>query len=186
MANNCDVVHLYLRYDIYDSAVPASFLRSADSIMTHAKSLYPPPPRAIHSYGPEERLTIILTSEIGYGATGVVHRGVLGSDLWGGAMPLDVVVKLAFDSTQQDSLKSEYEVYRCLKSKGVQGIATTLGIFDDSEGCASALLLLYAGVPISELQGKLSVSDWYVFSPRVVHLWLTMLCIQLANWPCQL
>lgn len=103
---------------------------------------------------------IVLTSEIGWGATGVVHGGTLkpeGLD----AMPLDVVVKLAFDSEQQDALRSEYEVYRHLKSKGVhQGITTALGIFDDSESCACALVLLYAGVSLSEFQGNLSISDW--------------------------
>jgi len=76
-------------------------------------------------------------------------------------MPLDVVVKLAFDSEQRDALRNEYEVYSRLKSKGVhQGIATALGIFDDSEGCTSALVLLYAGVPLSESQANLSISDW--------------------------
>ena len=75
-------------------------------------------------------------------------------------MPLDVVVKLAFDSEQRDALRSEYKVYCHLKSKGVhQGIATALGIFDDSEGCACALVLLYAGVPLSESQGNLSEID---------------------------
>jgi len=89
----------------------------------------------------------------------VVHRGTLTPEIWDGAMPLDVVVKLAFDSEQRDALRSEYEVYRHLKSKGVHGIATALGIFDDSEGCACALVLLYAGVPLSESQGILSISD---------------------------
>jgi hypothetical protein len=161
MANNCDVVHLYLQYGIYDSAVPASFLRSAPSITAHTQCTYSLPfPRAVHSYGLEECLTIVLTSEIGHGTTGVVHRGILKPELWDNVMPLDVVVKLAFNSEQRDALKSEYEVYRCLKSKGVhQGIARALGIFDDCEDCACALVLLYAGVPISEFPSKLSVSD---------------------------
>jgi hypothetical protein len=76
-------------------------------------------------YEPEECLTVILTSEIGHGATGVVLRGRLEPD---GAIPLDVVVKLAFKYEQRDALRSEYEIYRCLRSKGVlQGIATALG-----------------------------------------------------------
>jgi hypothetical protein len=161
VANNRDMVLLYLQYDIYDSQIPASFLRSAPSIMTHTRCPTPPfSSRAIHSYGLEDCLTIVLTSEIGRGATGVVHRGTLKPEICDGVMPLDVVVKLAFDSEQRDALKSEYEVYRRLKSKGVhQGIATALGIFDDSEGCACALVLLYAGVPLSESQGNLSEID---------------------------
>ncbi len=153
------MVLLYLRYDIYDSQVPASFLRSAPSIMTHTRSQTPFSPRAPQSCGLEDCLTIVLTSEIGRGATGVVHRGTLKPEICD-IMPLDVVVKLAFSSEQRDALKNEYEVYRRLKSKGVhRGIATALGIFDDSEGCACALVLLYAGVPLSDSPGNLSDVD---------------------------
>ena len=54
---------------------------------------------------------------------------------------------------------SRRNVYSHLKLQGVhQGIATVLGIFDDSEGCACALVLLYAGVPPS--QANLLISDW--------------------------
>lgn len=156
VANDRDVVYLYLQYNIYNSEVPASFLRSAPSIMAHTKC----PPRAIHSYGLEECMTIVLTSEIGHGATGVVHRGILKPEPQDDVTPLDVVVKLAFNDEQREALKCEYEFYRCLKSKGVhQGIARALGIFDDCEGCACALVLLYAGIPISESPSKLSVSD---------------------------
>ncbi len=73
VASDRDVVLLYLQYDIYDSPIPASFLRSAPPIMAHTRR--PFSPRALHSYGLEECLTIVLTSEIGQGATGVVHRG---------------------------------------------------------------------------------------------------------------
>lgn len=106
-------------------------------------------------------MTTVITSEIGRGTTGVVHRGTLEPEICDGAMPLDIVVKLAFSREQQDALRSEYKIYCLLKSKGVhQGIATVLGIFDDSEGCALALVLLYAGVSLSESQGNLSEFDW--------------------------
>jgi hypothetical protein len=82
-------------------------------------------------------------------ATGTVHRGTLKPGISDGAMPLDVVVKLAFDVEQRDALKSEYNVYCYLRSKGIlRGIATPLGFFDDSEGGACALVMLYAGVPL--------------------------------------
>ncbi|KAK2467450.1 hypothetical protein APHAL10511_000305 [Amanita phalloides] len=162
VANKRDVVFLYLQYGIYDSPVPASFLRSAPSIIARTRCPTPPfSPRVIRTCGPEECLIIVLTSEIGRGATGVVHRGTLKLDLKSVTMALDVVVKLAFDTEQRDALESEYEIYRHLRSKGVrQGIATTLGIFDDSEGAACALVMLYAGVPLcEESQGNLSISD---------------------------
>ena len=162
MANNCDVIFIYLKYNIYDSPVPASFLRSAPPIVAHKK--FPIPafhPRAIDDYKPEECLTVILTSEIKQGATGVVLRGTLEPEILDCAMPLDIVVKLAFDFEQRDALRSEYEVYRHLRLKGVQGIAKTLGFFNDFESAAYALAMVYAGVPLStESQGDLSISDW--------------------------
>ncbi|KIL63789.1 hypothetical protein M378DRAFT_163974 [Amanita muscaria Koide BX008] len=159
VASNRDVVLLYLKYDIYDSPIPASFLRSPPSIMANTRCPTPLSPR-IRSYGLEDCLTIVLTSEIGRGATGVVHRGTLKPEISDGAVPLDVVVKLAFDFEQRDALKGEYGVYCDLKSKGVQGIATVLGFFDDSEDGACALVMLYAGVPLdTESQRVLSVSD---------------------------
>ncbi|KAK2467451.1 hypothetical protein APHAL10511_000306 [Amanita phalloides] len=116
VANERDVVFLYLQYGVYDSPIPASFLRSAPQIMARTKC--PFSPRAIRTCGPEECMTIVLTSELGRGATGVVHRGTLNLDLQGVAMALDVVVKLAFDTEQRDALKSEYKIYRHLRSKG--------------------------------------------------------------------
>jgi len=67
-------------------------------------------PRTNRTYRQEECLTIVLTSEIGRGTTGMVHRGTLEPLICGGAMPLDVVVRLAFDTEQRDALKSEYEI----------------------------------------------------------------------------
>ena len=73
-----DMLLLYLQYGIYDSPIPASFIRSAPPIMAKAKFPAPPlSPRAIRTYTPNECLSIVLTSEIGIGATGVVHRGTL-------------------------------------------------------------------------------------------------------------
>ncbi|KIM75061.1 hypothetical protein PILCRDRAFT_13876 [Piloderma croceum F 1598] len=162
VASNRDVVLIYLQYDVYDSPIPSSFLRSAPPIMTDPK--LPTPPlslRAIGTYAPEECLTIVLTSEIGRGTTGVVHRGTLKPETSGVSVPLDVVVKLAFDNEQRDALRSEYEVYRSLRSKGVlKGITTSLGFFDDSEGGPCALVMLYAGrALVAEPKCVFSVSD---------------------------
>ncbi|KAM6500022.1 hypothetical protein JOM56_003036 [Amanita muscaria] len=159
VASNRDMVLLYLKYDIYDSPIPASFLRSPPSTMANTRCPSPLLSPRIRPYGLEDCLTIVLTSEIGRGATGVVHRGTLKPEISDGAVPLDVVVKLAFDFEQRDALKGEYGVYCDLKSKGVQGIATVLGFFDDSEDGACALVMLYAGVPLDTESRVLSVSD---------------------------
>lgn len=77
-----------------------------------------------------------------------------------GVTPLDVVLMLAFRTWQRDYLKSEYKIYLHLKSKGVhQGITTVLGHFDDREGSACALVMLYAGVPISHLGRTLIICE---------------------------
>ena len=80
----------------------------------------------------------------------MAHGGTLTVESSDGCVSLDVVVKLAFDGEQRDTLKREYEVYRLLESKGViNGIATTLGFFDNFEGHSpSALIMLNAGVPL--------------------------------------
>ena len=153
---------LYFQYGIYNSPIPASFIRSARLITSKAK--IPAPPLSPRTYTPNECLSIVLTSEIGKGATGVVHRGTLKLNNGVGSTPLDVAVKLAFDSQQRDMLRTEYETYRRLRSKGVlRGLTTTLGFFDDTEDDLCALVMLYAGNSLlDEPERILSVSDWYV------------------------
>jgi hypothetical protein len=163
VASNRDVVLIYLQYDVYDSPVPSLFLRSAPPIVADPKLPTPPlSQRAISTYAPEECLTIVLTSEIGRGTTGIAHRGTLKPETSGVSVPLDVVVKLAFDNEQRDGLRSEYEVYRTLRLKGVlKGITTSLGFFNDTEGGPCALVMLYAGrTLVTEPKYVLTVSDW--------------------------
>jgi hypothetical protein len=171
VAEDRDVVLLYLRYGIYDSPVPATFLRSAPAITEDKKIPAFLSARAINSYRGEDCLAIILTSEIGRGATSVVHRGTLRAESSSGSLPLDVVVKLAFDSKQRDALAHEYEMYCCLRSKGVvKCITTVLGLFDEFEGGGpSALVMLYAGVSLgTEPERVVSVSERWVLSHKML------------------
>jgi len=150
MAENRDVLFLYLQYSIYNSQIPSTFLRSAPTITEGKKNPNPPSLQAISSCRDEDFLVVILTSEIGAGATGVAHGGMLIAESSDGRVSLDVVVKLALDSKQREALKHEYEVYRLLRSNGiVKGIAVVLGVFDDFEGHGpSTLVMLNAGVPL--------------------------------------
>jgi len=133
---------------MYDSPTPATFLRSAPAITKDRRNSALLYPRDIGSYRAEDCQSVTLTSEIGRGATGVAHRGMLDVESSHGFMTLGVVVKLAFDREQRDALKNEYEIYRLLRSKRiVNGIATVLGLFDDFEGGPSALVMLDAGEP---------------------------------------
>ncbi|KIM77525.1 hypothetical protein PILCRDRAFT_11962 [Piloderma croceum F 1598] len=129
-ASKRDMLLLYLRY-----APPIT-----------VKAAPPLSPRANHTYTLYECLSIVLTSEIGRGATGIVHRGTLILQNGDGSVPLDVVVKVAFDSQQRSMLKTKYETCSRLRSKGVfGGLTTTLGLFDDTEDGPCSLVMLYAG-----------------------------------------
>ena len=110
---------------------------------------------------PEERLMLVVTSEIADGAVGVVHGGVLEIESSGPCVFLDVVVKLAFTDGQQDSLKHEYSIYQHLVSKRVGGIPAPLGLFNCPEGGPSALLMTHSGAPIHS--GMLSTTTRSVF-----------------------
>jgi len=149
---------MYLQYDVYDSPVPASFIRSLRLPMPpNCPSSLFSPRNQIH-----ECMTVIVTSQIGQGATGVALRGTLKPENMEGAGALDVVVKLAFDDGQRDSLKKEYKLYLLLRAKGVQqGITPIIGFFDDdADDSACALVMLYAGVPISDLGRNLTAIEW--------------------------
>lgn len=160
VASKCCTMHMYLQYDVYDSPVPAFFIRSFPLPMPPncPSSLFSP---RNHTHGLDECMTVVLTSEIGQGATGVALRGTLTPENMEGAGALDVVVKLAFDDEQRDSLKKEYNLYLHLRSEGVQrGITQIIGFFDDdADVSACALVMLYAGVPISDLGRNLTAAE---------------------------
>lgn len=101
----------------------------------------------------------MLKSEIGHGATGEVLRGTLVVEA-SAYVHLDVAVKLAFASEQRDAIRNEYKMYHLLKERGATiGITTPLGLFDDVEGEACALVMPYLGIPLSEkLEFALSIS----------------------------
>ena len=158
LALNRELILLYLRYFVYDSPVPASFVRSLPLTLPIPSSPFSLPDR---KYKCDEIMVIVATSEIGKGSAGTALRGTLEPHDMDAVTPLDAVLKFAFEDWQRDSLKSEYEVYLLLKSKGVhQGITTVLGHFEDVEGSACALVMLYAGVPISDVGRKLTISEW--------------------------
>ncbi|KAF9505631.1 hypothetical protein BS47DRAFT_1400218 [Hydnum rufescens UP504] len=158
-----DLLLLSLRYDIYDSPIPATFLRSAPSVIEDPG--FPtrlPSPRNLSSYTLDESISIVLTSEIGRGASGIVHRGTLEANFAERSMQLDVAVKFAFTTEQKEDLRHEYNVYQRLKSNGITtGIATALGIFDDCEDGPCILIMLYSG---SSLCGEPGVPCQYLIA----------------------
>ena len=91
----------------------------------------------------------MLESEIGHGATGTVLRGKLDVGLSADVL-LDVVVKLALGGERGDALRNEYKIYDLLRNFGVTtGIAIPLGLFEDVDGGACALLMPDRGAPLT-------------------------------------
>jgi hypothetical protein len=162
-ANRRNLAFLYLQYGVYGSPIPATFVRSAPSIGRHRAP--PPSLHVIDSALLGDCLSIVLTSEVGEGGTGIVLGGKLEVEATKGCVPLDVVVKLAFTEVQQDLLRSEYETYQRLYSKGVvKGIPTVLGLFDDSEGGPPALVMSFAGISLAAEPKQISSSQQCVHS----------------------
>lgn len=123
-ATSRNIILLYLRYGVYDSPVLASFhcSKTSGTKEDHGES---------RTYGPDDCLHVVLTSEIWWGSTGVVHRGRMNSESPDGVVGLDVVVKLAFDSERCDALQRNYANYCELKSRGGPGLVTVLGLFEE-------------------------------------------------------
>ena len=141
---------MYLQFGIYDSPVPATFVRAIPSPFVK-----PAPLMSSNEY-----MTLVLSSELAQGATGVVHGGTLEMETLEQRISLDIVAKLAFGEDQRENLKHEFSTYCHLASKGVKNLPTLLGLFEDVEDGALALLLTPAGVPIVN-KGQLSASAQY-------------------------
>ena len=139
---------MYLQFSNYDSPVPATFVRVIPPLFII---------NTTPSVLPNKCMTLVLSSELAQGATGVVHGGTLEMKTLDQHIFLDVVAKLAFSKNQRERLKHEFSAYCHLTSKGVKCIPKVLGLFEDVEDGALALLLTLAGVPIVN-KGQLSTS----------------------------
>ena len=135
---------MHFSYGIYSSPVPAAFTRVLALMAT------PPPSPQLQRVPQADELVLVITSEIGTGAIGIVHGGTLEVKLSGQLVSLDIVAKLAFSRYQKERLAHEYEIYLYLSSKHIRGIPTLLGLFTSIDGDGpSALLLTYNGVSIT-------------------------------------
>jgi len=153
---------MHFQYGIYDSPVPAAFIR-----VLVPMPIPPPSPQCRRVFQADERLVLVITSEIGTGATGIVHGGTLEVELPGQRLSLTVVAKLAFSDHQKERLVHENAIYRYLSSRRIRGIPTLLGLFSSPGGGPSALLLTNNGVSIScDTQSSPIIRS--VFSPLAI------------------
>jgi hypothetical protein len=156
-----NMVLVYLQYGIYDSPVPATFLRNRTGAVLPPPSAPASPCDGDHRC-PREHMALILTSEIGEGATGIVHGATLQVVT---SEPIhfssDVVVKLSLLDEQKVRLHNEFATYRTLHSNGVKGLSTVLGIFDDVEDGSTILIMTHAGTPLHHVR-VISTAQRYV------------------------
>jgi len=154
---------MHFQYGIYDSPVPAAFIRAVAPLPTPPRS-----PQHRRVFQAAERLVLVITSEIGTGATGIVHGGTLEVELPGQSISLGVVAKLAFSDHQKERLAHENAIYRYLSSTHITGIPTLLGFFSSIDGGPSALLMTHRGVSVSSNIQPLSSATRSVFSPLTI------------------
>jgi hypothetical protein len=147
-ASRRGVILVYLQYDVYDSPSPSTFVRSGPN----GQAPVPLPSwETVRKYRLEECLTIVLKSEIGDGQTGKVLRGMLMVEA-SACVSLDIALKLALGSERGNALRNEYRMYRILEKSGVTaGITTPLGLFDDVQGDACALVMPYMGSALADM-----------------------------------
>jgi hypothetical protein len=129
---------IHLRYGVYNSPAPASFLRAGKSHFSESRKFTP------HQY-----ISLLVESEIAAGATGVVHNGRIEVPTASDDVDnLRVAVKFAFKPRQQQKLRHEFSIYEHLATSGIEGIPTVFGLFEDTESDTLALIMTHVGVCI--------------------------------------
>ena len=117
----------------FQYGAPATFIRVVQMPTT------PSSPQRQRVFQADECLMLVVTSEIGTGATGIVHAGMPEVESPGQCISLYVVVKLAF---------SDHEKERLAHENPISGIPTLLGLFTAVDR-PSALLMTYNCVSVS-------------------------------------
>lgn len=156
-------LYLYLRYDMYDSQVPASFIRVGfrleKAVTKEASTSLPSresPDYTTEMVLPNEKSSdIILTEQKHAQSTGIVHIGHFSCGVKcnrSSSKCAEIVVKIGFDSYEKCILHEEHEIYTLLHENGVKGIPNVIGLFeeldqygDDPFGGPYALILSYVG-----------------------------------------
>ena len=155
--STCDVALVQLRYGVYNSPAPASFLRVGK---THST--------ANQTCSPDQYILLDVGPEIATGAIGVVHNAELQvSTTSDGIKSLKVVVKFAFKRWQRKKLRHEFSIYEHLSSSGIDGIPIAFGLFEDTDSDTLALVMTHVGICLldrasSILEVKVTNSERFV------------------------
>jgi len=155
---------LHLHYDIYHTINPEIFHR-VPLVDSEEEDNTPERVPLVTVVPKDERLLLFLNSELGQGATGMVHGGVLQVESDHESSRLNIAAKLSFTDDQRERLQQEWIVYMRLKMEGAEGITSALGIFYDPElEDASPLVLLmhHAGVSLQRSGISITPTQRYV------------------------
>ncbi|KAF7309352.1 Protein kinase domain-containing protein [Mycena indigotica] len=156
LASQRDLMLLHIQYGIYYSPAPASFIRATPCLVhktkTKRKAGYSAPIK--RSYEFYECLEVVLTNQIGKGATGTVHGATARLAAKDGQTLFEenLVVKLAFREQPQRRMRHEYDIYKHLAEHGVAGVPHVYGLFEDLEGGAIALVMSNCGQNLWDLR----------------------------------
>ncbi|KAF7309353.1 Protein kinase domain-containing protein [Mycena indigotica] len=147
LASGRNMLLLHIRYDVYHSPAPASFIRAGPCLTHKSKWKDGRIPAIKRAYRHDEYFEIILGRKLGDGATGTVHTAIARVSSKNGEIILqdDLVVKLTFKRQDQARLRHEYAVYSRLAEHGVMGVPQIYGLFEDLEGGAIALVMNNCG-----------------------------------------
>ncbi|KAJ7147738.1 hypothetical protein C8R43DRAFT_1237227 [Mycena crocata] len=146
-ASSRNLLLVKVSYGRYNSTAPSSFIRSEPS----PSSVIPPlTAKKQASYTANQYSTITVGSHIATGATGAVHDAVLEVRTKDGeVLTQTVVIKLAFFAEQRQRMQHEFRAYQRLVAANVVGIPAVLGLFEDLEGSANALVMSHCGISTS-------------------------------------
>lgn len=159
---------MHLQYDIYHTVNPGIFRRGA-RINTAPGLTSPSTTPPLTRFPTNERLILVLTSELGGGAVGIVHGGILTVESSREkSSSLKVAAKLSFTPRQQKALLHEISVYKHMTAKGVEGVPIILGDWHDSEEDGpSCVLMTYAGLSLRDRRAKITPDQRYDRYARV-------------------
>ncbi|KII83381.1 hypothetical protein PLICRDRAFT_180463 [Plicaturopsis crispa FD-325 SS-3] len=151
------VLLMHFKYDLYDTVNPGIFFRGI-RLNSAVDTSSPPPTTPVTRFSKDDRILLVLTSELGEGAVGVVHGGVVRVESsHRKTTELKIAAKLAFTPRQQKALIHEMEVYKRLSSKGVEGVPKILGEWHDAdEGGPSCVIMSHAGLSLRDRGGKIT------------------------------
>ena len=139
-----------MQYGVFNSPAPAVLNRTGHAAISYDIPEGESPTTGTHTKKrkctPDEYFLITLKSEIAEGATGKAHNAKIEVQTDDGRIHYcEGVVKVALEDEKRQKLQHEYAVYHYMANKGVKGVPTVYGLFEDALNEAMVLIMSHAG-----------------------------------------